>query len=75
MIKQSMLDSAELIDAWRVFPRIFLVGYGVLAWSLVSWAMSLPVLTVEQAGLVGVVTGLFVPMTNWYFQTGRSWST
>lgn len=73
MNKQFMLDVAEIIDAWRLFPRLFLLSYGALIIELTLWAMSLTVISVEQAALVSIVTGLFVPMTNFYMQTGRDW--
>ena len=72
-MKQHLLDVAELVDAWRVFPRIFLIGYGVLGIKMAVWAMSLPTISTEQAGLVAVIAGLFVPMTNFYMNTGKRW--
>jgi hypothetical protein len=73
MTKTFFMDVAEVIDAWRIFPRIFLIGYGVLCYQLVAWAMSLSTLSFEQAGLVGTITAVFAPLSNWYMQTGRSW--
>lgn len=73
MNKQFFLDTAEVIDAWRVFPRFFVLGYGVISFKLVEWAMSLPSMSIEQTSLVTIVTGLCVPMLNFYMQTGRDW--
>ncbi len=65
---------AERFDAWRVIPRLILLAYGALVWNLVNWAMGLPGLSTEQAGLVGVVTAMAAPLANWYMQTGRVWA-
>jgi len=73
-MKQSLLTVAELADAFRVLPRIILVGYGLVVIELVHWAMNLPSITVEQAGLVSIVTAMFAPLSNWYMQTGRKWN-
>lgn len=73
MSKARLLDVAELADALRIFPRIFLIGYGWLALEMCRWAMARPTLSLEQMGLVTAVTGLFVPLTGWYMQTGRKW--
>lgn len=72
-LKRALLDAAEVVDAWRLFPRLFLLGYGLMCWHVVAWAMALPVLSVEQAGLAGGVTAMFAPLSNWYMQTGRRW--
>ncbi len=68
-----LLRGAELVDAYRVFPRVFLIGYGWLALRMCEWAMALPAISIEQMGLVTAVAGLFVPLTGWYMQTGRKW--
>jgi hypothetical protein len=73
-MKSRVLDIAETVDALRVFPRIFLIGYGLLAFEMCRWAMAQPALSLEQMGLVTAVAGLFVPLTGWYMQTGRKWA-
>lgn len=72
-LKRALLDAAEVVDAWRLFPRLFMLGYGLMCWHIVAWAMSLPTLSAEQAGLAGGITAMFVPLSNWYMQTGRRW--
>lgn len=71
--KIRLLDLAEVTDAWRVFPRLVLFGYGVLCWHLASWVMGKPDISASQAAFAGGIVGLAVPMTAFYMQTGRRW--
>ena len=48
---------AKTVDAWRIFPRIFVGVYIVLLYKVITWFMTLPEPNLEQAGLVSVVTG------------------
>ena len=48
---------AKTVDAWRIFPRIFVSVYIILLYIVVTWFMTLPEPNLEQAGLVSVVTG------------------
>lgn len=69
------LDLAEVTDAWRVVPRIILFGYGALCWELAKWAMAKPDISASQAAFAGGIIGLAVPLTNFYFNSGRVWTT
>jgi hypothetical protein len=48
---------AKAIDAWRIFPRLFLTVYIVLLYKVVIWFMELPAPNFEQSGLVSIVVG------------------
>ena len=48
---------AKTVDAWRIFPRIFVGVYIVLLYKVITWFMTLSEPNLEQAGLVSVVTG------------------
>lgn len=63
---------AYLIDLYRLFPRVFLVGYGFLAWKSAIWFMALDKPSAEQAAFVTLLSGFFVPLTNFYMQNGIS---
>jgi hypothetical protein len=69
------LAVAELIDAYRVVPRLILCGYGYMVWDMWRWVQSLSDLTTQQAAYVTSITGLAVPLTGWYMGSGRKWST
>lgn len=48
---------AQILNDLRVVPRIMLVTYTVVWYQTINWFMQLPSPSLEQAGLVSVVTG------------------
>jgi hypothetical protein len=54
---QSLIDLARAIDAWRIFPRVFITTYIYLLYKVTIWFMALPEPNNAQAGLVSVVVG------------------
>ena len=48
---------ARAVDAWRIFPRIFLSVYIYLLYDVTTWFMNLPNPNLEQSGLVSIVVG------------------
>ena len=46
-----------MIDAWRIFPRMFLTVYIVLLYKCTIWFMELTAPTFEQSGLISIVVG------------------
>ena len=54
---QRVIHLAKAIDAWRIFPRLFLTVYIVLLYKCVIWYMNLPNPTLEQSGLISIVVG------------------
>ena len=54
---QWLIHLAKAVDAWRIFPRIFISTYIYLLYKVVVWYMGLPAPTMEQSGLVSVVVG------------------
>jgi hypothetical protein len=55
---------AYYIDLFRLFPRVFLCGYGALCWKSALWFMALEKPSPEQAAFVTLLAGFFVPLTN-----------
>ena len=53
-----IIDLAKAIDSWRIFPRVFISVYIYLLYDTVTWFMALESPTVEQAGLISVMTGV-----------------
>ena len=39
---QNIIDLAKAVDAWRIFPRMFLIVYIILLYKTVIWFMALP---------------------------------
>ena len=54
---QRIVDLAKAIDAWRIFPRLFILSYMYILIKVVHWFMALSAPTMEQAGLVSIVVG------------------
>ena len=52
-----LIHMARAVDAWRIFPRMFLTTYVVLLYKCVIWYMNLPAPTMEQSGLISIVVG------------------
>ena len=67
---QGVIDLAKAIDAWRIFPRIFITTYIYLLYKVTVWFMSLPDPNNAQAGLVSVVVGAGAAWFGLYAGTG-----
>ena len=52
-----LIHMARAVDAWRIFPRLFLTVYIVLLYKCVIWYMNLSAPTMEQSGLISIVVG------------------
>jgi len=52
-----IIHLARAIDAWRIFPRVFITTYIYLLYKVVIWYMALNDPTMEQSGLVSIVVG------------------
>ena len=52
-----IIHMARAVDAWRIFPRVFITTYIYLLYKVVIWYMALPNPTMEQSGLVSIVVG------------------
>jgi hypothetical protein len=70
---QNWINLARAIDAWRIFPRVFISTYIYLLYKVVIWYMELPAPTMEQSGLVSIVVGAGAAWFGLY--TGSSKST
>ena len=72
-MKQKWLDIAEILDAYRTFPRLFLAGYAWILYDSYIWYKSLPDPTGNQSLMISAVWGASAIVTAWYFNTGRKW--
>ena len=52
-----LIHMARAVDAWRIFPRIFLTVYIVLVYYAAMWFMDLPEPSMEQSGLISILVG------------------
>tara|TARA_R110000796_G_scaffold34476_1_gene89036 strand:- start:358 stop:588 length:231 start_codon:yes stop_codon:yes gene_type:complete len=47
----------ELLDRWRIWPRLIITLYGIAFYRTTDWFMSLPDPSNAQAGFVSVIVG------------------
>ena len=69
---QGVIDLAKAIDAWRIFPRIFITTYIILLYKCVIWYMNLPNPSMEQSGLISIVVGAGAAWFGLYTGTDKS---
>ena len=67
---QNVIYLAKAIDAWRIFPRLFISVYIYLLYEVTIWFMNLPEPNNAQAGLVSVVVGAGAAWFGLYAGTG-----
>ena len=60
---------ARTVDAWRIFPRIFVTVYIVLLYDVVTWFMTLEEPNLEQSALVSIVVGAMAAVFGIYAGT------
>ena len=68
---QGLIDLAKAVDAWRIFPRLFLSVYIFLLYKTVLWYMDLPNPSLEQSGLISIVVGAGAAWFGLYAGTGK----
>tara|TARA_B100001093_G_C26360509_1_gene814279 strand:+ start:439 stop:675 length:237 start_codon:yes stop_codon:yes gene_type:complete len=56
-VKRKKKMTPERLNAWRIIPRLLMLTMLIMTYRVVEWFMSLPSPSLEQAGLVSVMTG------------------
>ena len=69
---QRWIWAARAVDAWRIFPRLFLSVYIFLLYRTVEWYMALPDPSMEQSGLISVIVGAGAAWFGLYAGTSKS---
>lgn len=69
---QKWIFLAQAIDAWRIFPRLFLSVYIFLLYYSTMWFMNLPNPTLEQSGLISIIVGAGAAWFGLYAGTSKS---
>tara|TARA_R100001086_G_scaffold983_1_gene538 strand:+ start:2702 stop:3019 length:318 start_codon:yes stop_codon:yes gene_type:complete len=69
---QKWIYLARAIDAWRIFPRLFLTVYIFLLYYSTMWFMSLPDPSLEQSGLISIIVGAGAAWFGLYAGTSNS---
>tara|TARA_R110000796_G_scaffold249180_1_gene376693 strand:+ start:44 stop:361 length:318 start_codon:yes stop_codon:yes gene_type:complete len=66
---QKWIHLAKTVDAWRIFPRVFVSVYIVLLYKVVTWFMTLTQPNIEQSALVSIVVGAMAAVFGIYAGT------
>jgi hypothetical protein len=61
----------EELDRWRVVPRLLMLAMLVMTYRVVEWFMEIPAPTLEQAGLVSVMTGALTGAFGLFLGSGK----
>lgn len=70
--KQQWLNAAEIVDAWRVFPRGYMIMFAFFLWDLHQWYTTAG--NASHADFyANLVFGVLGVLTGWYMATGRKW--
>ena len=67
---QWLIDLSEAVDAWRIFPRVFISTYIYLLYKTTIWFTTLHDPNTAQAGLISVVVGAGAAWFGLYAGTG-----
>jgi hypothetical protein len=59
------------LDKWRVVPRLLMLAMLVMTYRVVEWFMEIPAPTLEQAGLVSVMTGALTGAFGLFLGSGK----
>lgn len=70
MTKQGWDDFADVLNRLRLFPRIFVLGYGYILFDLTIWFYSVPEPTTQQTTFVTIITGLLPAVFALYTNSG-----
>ena len=63
--------SPELLDRWRILPRLVMFVMIVMTYRVVEWFMDLPDPNPEQAALVSVMTGALTGAFGLFLGSGK----
>jgi ABC-type anion transport system duplicated permease subunit len=68
---QKLINIAKAVDAWRVFPRLFIGVYIYIFYEFSMWIMALKIVSTQQASLYSVVTGIGAAWFGAYVASGK----
>lgn len=72
-MKKKWLEFAEVLDSFRVVPRIILGLYGYFVFYITEWYMNIPDPSNQQMGLITAVIGVAAFVVQIYSNSGRKW--
>ena len=66
---------AEVVDAWRVFPRLMMILFWVFMWDVHDWYIANTTAGMGMDVYANLVFGSLSALTGFYMGTGRRWPT
>jgi hypothetical protein len=63
--------SPEMLDRWRILPRLLILAMIIMTYRVVEWFMDLPDPNPEQAALVSVMTGALTGAFGLFLGSGK----
>jgi hypothetical protein len=63
--------SPEMLDKWRILPRLLILAMIIMTYRVVEWFMGLPDPNPEQAALVSVMTGALTGAFGLFLGSGK----
>jgi len=63
--------SPQQLNEWRIIPRLLMLAMLVMTYLVVEWFMALDTPTLEQAGLVSVMTGALTGAFGLFLGSGK----
>ena len=63
--------SPDQLNSWRVIPRLLMLAMLVMTYRVDEWFMGLSEPTLEQAGLVSVMTGALTGAFGLFLGSGK----
>ncbi len=63
--------NSDQLNSWRIIPRLLMLAMLVMTYRVVEWFMALPAPTLEQAGLVSVMTGALTGAFGLFLGSGK----
>ena len=60
----------EVVDRWRIVPRVLVALYGLCFWRVSEWFMALPDPSASQAAFVSTMVGAAAGFFGLYVNSG-----
>lgn len=70
----SLKITPELVNRWRIVPRIIVILYGYTFYEVAHWFMALPEPNAAQSTFVSVIVGAAAAFFGLYVNSGASLS-
>jgi len=74
-VMNACIRLAFLMDALRLWPRIYLCLYFAGGGMILDWYLRQDQLAWDRSGFVAVYASLGLPLMKWYMENGVDWAT